>query len=64
MDNPKTCECEICHRTREYYRFSSLLPESERENFRVWYSGMFDELEALATDREFNASKSSVQTML
>ena len=55
MDNPLPCECEICRRTREYYRFSSLLPESERENFHAWYSAMFDELEEMSTDREFKA---------
>ena len=53
MDNPKTCECKICRRTNEYARFSKLLPESARESFREWYSSIFDELEELETDREF-----------
>lgn len=53
MDNPKPCECEICRCTREYARFSKLLPESERESFRAWYSAIFDELEEMTTDREF-----------
>ena len=44
--------CRICERTRQFKRFQALLPETDRVDFEAWYAKMFDELEALETDRE------------
>ena len=51
MDKP--CECSVCRMTQEYHRFAALIPESERSRFKDWYGLIFDELEDLATAKEF-----------
>ena len=57
MDN--SCDCSVCLRTRDFYRFEALLPESERSRFAAWYSAMFDELAALTTEKEFEAFRNA-----
>lgn len=49
---PRRCDCRICTRTQQFRRFQALLPEVDRAEFEAWYSKMFDDLEALETDRE------------
>ena len=49
----KSCDCPVCRMTQEYHRFAALIPESERSSFKDWYSLIFDELESLATAKEF-----------
>jgi predicted ribonuclease YlaK len=56
-----TCICRICERTRQFKRFQALLPEIDRAEFEAWYSKMFDELEALETDREMADYQKSQQ---
>jgi hypothetical protein len=56
-----TCICRICERTRQFKRFQALLPESDRAEFEALYSKMFDELEALETDREMENYRKSKQ---
>jgi predicted ribonuclease YlaK len=56
-----TCICRICERTRQFQRFQALLPETDRAEFEAWYSKMFDELEALETDREMAEYRKSQQ---
>jgi|GEM_PF-5304426 len=49
----KSCDCPVCLRTRDFYRFEALLPEPERSRFAAWYSELFDEIAALTTEKEF-----------
>jgi hypothetical protein len=56
-----TCNCRICERTRQFKRFQALLPETDRVEFEAWHSKMFDELEALETDRAMENYRKSKQ---